>query len=331
MELIDISTINTDNIYLRLDSDVEMLKKSIETVGLIAPLVINEHHVLIAGGRRYSALKELGYTKVPTIKVNKNKLEQELISIDENLVRLDLTNIELEKSLSRGRDLYEVLYPDATKFKEEDLSTPQSQEIRTDLPDSKRSFIDITAQKTGLSKRVIKSAIEREEKSSDKVKSLRAHGELNASQTNEIIKLPKEDQEKVIELVKDKSAKEVKALVKMANKDGIDSAVDNLMNSPHLPQEYKSLKTLLARANKNLAKILIEEVSSEHEDVSIILEQMTMLRLSLDQFLVLCASSKNDSSQKSKEAANDQSYNYQEITPDAMESLAPKTQPESTL
>lgn len=325
MQLIDISTINTQNQYLRLDTDVEMLKKSIETVGLINPLVLNQNNELIAGGRRYTALKELGHTEVPYIKVDKTALEQELISIDENLVRKDLTNIELEKSLSRGRDLYESLYPDATKFNEEDLNLPESNEIQVDLPNNKRSFIDLTAEKTGLSKKVIKSAINREERASDTVKTLRAHGELNATQTNEIIKLTKDEQEQVAELVKDKSAKEVKALVKKVTADGLESAVDDLMNSPHLPKEYASLKTLLLRTNKILAKILIEEMNSDHEEVGKILDQMSTLRISLDQFLVLTASknSSNDNADyiESTSSSSNEAYDYDEVVEEAMGAL----------
>ena len=288
MQLIDISSIKTDNKYLRLDTNVEMLKKSIETVGMINPLVINADNELIAGGRRYTALKELGRTEAPYVQIDKSDLEQELISIDENLVRKDLTKIELESSLSRGRDLYESLYPDAVKFNEEDLTLPEANELQVEMPNDKRSFIDLTAEKTGLSKKVIKSAIQRDEKASDTVKMLRSSGELNATQTNEIIKLAKEDQEHIADLVKDKSAKEVKELVKKVTQDGLQSAVNDFVNSPQLPKEYTSLKTLLQRSNKVLAKILIEEMDSQHDEVNAILDQMSTLRVSLDQFLILC-------------------------------------------
>jgi ParB family chromosome partitioning protein len=310
MQLIDISTIKTTNQYLRLDTNVEMLKKSIETVGLINPIVLNLNNELIAGGRRYTAMKELGFTEVPTVTVDKSDLEQELISIDENLVRKDLTNIELEASLARGRELYETLYPDATKFSDEDLTLPESNEVHSDMANDKRSFIDMTAEKTGLSKKVIKSAIDRDEKASGKVKELRSHGELNASQTNEIIKLSKEEQEHVADLVKDKSAKEVKELVKNVSQNGLQSAVNELVNSPLLPKEYKSLKTLLQRTNKTLGKILIEEMTSEHEEVNAILDQMSTLRLSLDQFLVLCTGNNK---------ADD--TNYEEVVDEAMTAM----------
>lgn len=321
MQYVDISTINTSNKYLRLESNIDKLKKSIETVGIINPLVINENNELIAGGRRFKALESLGHTEVPVIKVDKSNLEQELISIDENLVRKDLTNLELEQSLSRGLELYESLYPQATKYADEDLATPEMNEIQVELPNDKRSFIDLTAEKTGLSKKVIKSAIDREERASGKVKGLRAHGELNASQTNEIIKLSKEDQEHVVELVKDKSAKEVKDLVTNINKNGLQSAVNELVNSPGLPKEYKSLKTLLQRTNKILAKILIEEMQSEHDDVTAILDYITTLRISLDQFIELSANSRSTTPISNPSEVVDQKEEYQEVVSQALGSF----------
>ncbi|MEE2670990.1 MAG: ParB N-terminal domain-containing protein [Bdellovibrionota bacterium] len=304
MEYVNIDTIIVNNPYLRLDTDVEKLMKSIETVGLINPIVVNEKNELIAGGRRYTALKAMGRTEVPVSRVEKTEIEQELISIDENLVRLDLGKVEMEQLLARGRNLYESLFPEAVKTDEEDLSTPAGNEIQKDLPNDKRSFIDLTAEKTGLSKKVIKSAIEREEKSSDTVKSLRRHGELNASQANQIIKLDKEEQEKVVDHLVGKSAKEMRQFVEQAKKKGVDEALDEYLNAPQLPKEFDSLKTLMKRTNKVLAKILLEEMASDHDDVSDILDQMSTLRMSMDQFLQLCS----NGPKASMEQASDEDY-----------------------
>lgn len=312
MDFIEIEKINTNNKYLRLDTDVEKLKKSIETVGLINPLVLNEDNVLIAGGRRYSAMKDLGFTEVPCIKISKTQLEQELISIDENLIRLDLKNMELERSLSRGREIYEEIYPEAQKFENEDFAKPENLEIQTELPNNKRSFVDLTAEKTGLSKRVIKSAIEREEKADESIKALRANGELNASQTNEIIKLSKNEQAKLSDIIPGKSAKEIKEIVKKVRENGVESTVNEVLTSPNLPKELKSLKTLIIRSNKVLSKILFEQIQSNHEDVSTILEQLTTLRYNIDQFLELCVKD-NVSMQKNalKQQLDDAEENLQ--------------------
>lgn len=288
MEFIQIDKIQTNNKYLRLESDVEELKKSIETVGLINPLIINQDDKLVAGGRRYTALKALGMTEAPFVRIEKSELEQELVSIDENLVRKDLNKMELEASLSRGRELYENLYPSAKKFVSEDLTKPEEQEIHRELPNDQRSFIDLTAEKTGLSKKVIKSAIEREERASDKVKNLRAHGELNASQTNELVKLEKEDQEEIAELIPGRSAKEIRDIVKQVRSVGVGRAIDAVMTEKSLPKEYKSLQTLITRTNKTLGKILFEDIRLSEEigdDRGKILESISTLRISLDQLL----------------------------------------------
>lgn len=324
MEIVDINSISTSNKYLRLDTNVDKLIKSIETVGLINPIVINENNELIAGGRRFSAMKSLGMQEIPVIKVSKNELEQELISIDENLVRKDLSNIELEKSLSRGREIYESLYPSATKYTEEDLTLPQDQEIKSELPNDQRSFIDLTAEKTGLSKRVIKSAIEREEKASDTIKQLRSHGELNATQTNEIIKLDKDKQEAIADHVTGKSAKEIKGFVQKINKEGLENAIEDFVHSPVLPKEYQSLKTLLKRVNKTINKILIEEMKSDHEDVPLILDSISTLRMSLDQFLVLCASDKSDENNNNLDEEE-----YSNIISEAAKNLGSSIDPEN--
>jgi ParB family chromosome partitioning protein len=287
VEMLPIDSLKVKSTYLRTETNIEKLKKSIETVGLINPLIINENNELIAGGRRYSALKELGFTEVPVLKVYKNDLEQELISIDENLVRKDLTKMEFEKCLNRGREIYEELFPQALKSEEEDLSTPEGLQIHEDLPNDKRSFIDLTAEKTGLSKKVIKSAIDRDAKSSKKVKELRAYGELNASQTNELIKLNEKEQDQVVEIIKDKSAKEVKALVKNIKEKGLDKAVDDVLYAVTLPNEYKSIETLCKRLNKLAGKILLEEMTSEHDDMDKILKSLSSLRSNIDQLIML--------------------------------------------
>lgn len=285
MQNMDINSIIVSNEYLRTETNVDKLKKSIETVGLINPLIINDKNELIAGGRRYTAMKELGFTEVPVFKVAKNSLEQELISIDENLVRKDLTKIEFEKCLNRGKEIYEELYPSAKKVADEDMDKA---ELQTELPNNERSFIDITAEKTGLSKKVIKSAIDRDAKSSSKIKELRANGELNATQANEIIKLKEEDQEKIADLVVKKSAKEIKEIVKSVAQHGIDNTIHDVMNKPELANEYKSSANLAKRMNKLLGKVLLEEVTlSEHDEKDKIMKAFTTLRNQLDQVISL--------------------------------------------
>jgi len=281
-----LSEITTGSEYLRTDTDVETLKKSIENIGLINPLTINKENALLAGSRRFQAVTELGWTEVSVHIVDKDALEQELISIDENLVRTPLSNLELERCLNRGREIYEELNPDANKvdLSNETLNTENTQKQKEKEKLDTNSFAAITAEKTGLSKSVIKSAIKRDELASDSVKKARGLGELNASQTNAIIQLDKDIQEEVLPLISDKTVKEAKKIIKAAKKGGIDAAIEETDKLIPLPKEYSLLKSPLKRVNKNLSRILLEELKYDGPEQQLINKDMLELKKNLERY-----------------------------------------------
>ncbi len=258
VETINIDKIKTDNKYLRLNGNVDKLKKSIETVGIINPLIINTENMLVAGGRRYTALKELGFKDVPVVIVKKGKLHDELISIDENLVRKDLTKIEMEHSLRRAKEIYEELYP------EEDDALEIQENTNDDGSQKVSKFIAETSEKTGLSQKVITNAINRDLNASKKVKSARVNGELSSSQTDELIKLSKKDQDELIEVIKNKPVKEIKEIVKTAKDSGVSKAIAIALTKKQLNNEYKKLEESLLKVKKLSSKITLEEIELSH-------------------------------------------------------------------
>jgi len=288
MERINIDDIIVKNPYLRLKSDIEPLMKSIETVGLINPLTINKNNELIAGGRRYSALKQLGHQEVPVIRVEKNELEQELISIDENLVRKPLDKIGLEECLNRGRLLYEELNPTAKKVDLEikELSPAEKKVQKEKDMEDKTSFAAITAQKIGLSPSVIKSAIRRDVFSSSKVKEARNSGEINSGQVNEIIKLKKEEQEEILPYIQDRPVKEVRKIIKQARTAGVDQAITYSQGMETAPREISDLLKQVKKINKTLSKLQLEEINyqgkereSLEKELNLLLTHLTLMDL----------------------------------------------------
>ncbi len=79
--------------------DIGPLMRSIESFGLMNPIVINGKNELIAGHRRLEAVRRLGWSSVPGRVVDRDddaeKLEMEL---DENIHRKELTTDELAEA-----------------------------------------------------------------------------------------------------------------------------------------------------------------------------------------------------------------------------------------
>ncbi len=267
MPLWSIDEISVSSKYLRIDDDVENLMRSIKAIGLISPLVVNKEKELLAGGRRYTALKKLGIDKVQVVVSSRGEIEQELISIDENLVRKALDRLEFESCLRRGKELYETLYPQTKVDNINDIVKKNDEELEEiEKEKGKRHFIEEAAEKTGLSKRQIKEAIERDQFSSVKVKKARNSGELNASQVNQLINLSKGDQDELLPHVVDRPVKEIRALIKDVQSHGVDQALRNMDGRYEPPKEFRELKSLAKKLDQVSRKIVLEELDYDGGD-----------------------------------------------------------------
>jgi ParB family chromosome partitioning protein len=273
-----LSDITLNSEYLRLETDVSALMKSIQSVGLIHPLTVNQDNELLAGARRFRAVSELGWEEAPVQVVDRDTLLQELISIDENLVRTPLTSLELERSLNRGREIYEAIHPSANKV---DLSADK---LTGEEEQDEDSFAAITAEKTGLSKSVIKGAIKRDALASEAVKRARGEGGLNATKTNEIIKLGKETQEKVLPLIADKTAKETRRIVAAAKAGGLSAAVEESEKVVPMPREYRQMFSPVRRVNRSISRILVEQLRYDGPEQGKINDELMKLRDNLVQY-----------------------------------------------
>jgi ParB/RepB/Spo0J family partition protein len=72
--------------------NIEELAESINRTGLINPIVVTREGVLVAGERRYTAIRSLGWTAVPVqFAEDLSELELHVIELEENIKREDLT------------------------------------------------------------------------------------------------------------------------------------------------------------------------------------------------------------------------------------------------
>lgn len=287
-----ISDLKLNNEYLRVETDVSALKKSLESVGLIHPVTINQEDELLAGARRFQAVSELGWKEIPVHVVDRHALIQELISIDENLVRTPLSSLELEKFLNRGREIYEKINPEFNKvdLSSEDLSAEERLEQKEREEEDEDSFAAVTAEKTGLSKSVIKGAIKRDALASDAVKNARRQGELNATKTNEIIKLAKGIQEEILPLIADKTAKETRRIVAAAKEGGLSAATEECDKFVPIPREYFQMISPVKRVNKSIGRILAEELRYEGPERGKINNELMQLKNNLILFFEMMGS-----------------------------------------
>ncbi len=94
------------------EEKIEELARTIHTHGVIQPIVIRkmdeEQYEIIAGERRYRAMRKLGWTEVPAIVRNLNDKETASIALIENLQREELTAIEEAYAYENLLQLHEL-------------------------------------------------------------------------------------------------------------------------------------------------------------------------------------------------------------------------------
>ncbi|MBO2537533.1 MULTISPECIES: nucleoid occlusion protein [Rummeliibacillus] len=94
------------------DSKIEELARTIHTHGVIQPIVVRQleedHYEIIAGERRYRAMKSLNWTEVPAIIRKMNDKETASVALIENLQREELTSIEEAQAYQKLLELHDL-------------------------------------------------------------------------------------------------------------------------------------------------------------------------------------------------------------------------------
>ena len=159
---------------------IDQLAASIKELGLINPITVRESALFsrgvasatggyqtVAGHHRVAAVRALGWTEIDAIVVQtKTSIEAELIEIDENLVRSELTPAQRAHYTARRAEIREALAPSApTEFRDENDGETGGNEISTSLdtlpdgrkkgPQHHKAFAAETAALTGESKQSI--------------------------------------------------------------------------------------------------------------------------------------------------------------------------------
>lgn len=94
------------------EEKIEELARTIHTHGIIQPIVVREsgdgQFEIIAGERRWRAMKSLGWKKVPAIVNNLSDTETASVALIENLQREELSPVEEAMAYQKLLDLHQL-------------------------------------------------------------------------------------------------------------------------------------------------------------------------------------------------------------------------------
>jgi ParB family chromosome partitioning protein len=105
-------SIDRDNRIRRNLDGVEALADSIQRLGLIHPIVISRDNLLIAGERRLTAVRSLGWTHINAQYIDEiDPDDWEDIELEENIKRLDIEWQERHRALMRIHEKHKAKDP----------------------------------------------------------------------------------------------------------------------------------------------------------------------------------------------------------------------------
>jgi ParB family chromosome partitioning protein len=242
------------------------LSTSIDQIGLQHPISVARasdcgdelRFVLVAGLHRLEACRNLGWSEIPAIQVELNGPQQELWEIDENLCRVELTELEKSEHLLKRKQIYEGLHPQTQQHVAGARGANASMK-RGDATANfaTASFADDTSNKTGISSRTIRQLTRRAREITEEVRNrIRANLQIcdNGTELDGLASLPPDDQERAVDLVEDGTCKSIKAakrLLRPTTNAQLPSREDQAPTTAYVEpstEQYRELIKLLVSA-----------------------------------------------------------------------------------
>lgn len=156
--------VSADGARPLVDAAVAVIADSIERVGLLQPVIVQETKLmrggvfapgyrLVAGHHRVEACRRLGWQTIDAIELGEEVsfLEKELIEIDENLCRAELTPAQRAAAIKRRKEIWGALHPEGGKT------------VSTLGGEQKVGFAADTCAAAGLTKQAVNQHLSRAE------------------------------------------------------------------------------------------------------------------------------------------------------------------------
>lgn len=142
----------------RVDPDAaDSLARSIAGIGLQSPIALapdpedGDRHVLVAGAHRLAAARLLGWNAIDAFVIDDRADALDLMEIDENLIRRQLTPLDRARFLHRRKEIFARIHGDPAS------RDPHSGKFSRNEKYA-QSWVEDSAQSIGLSKRAVQRA-----------------------------------------------------------------------------------------------------------------------------------------------------------------------------
>lgn len=181
---------------------VDKLAASIREVGLIQPISVRcvpvmdggvavDGYQIVAGHHRVAAARALGWTEIDAIIVDAGEhLQAELIEIDENLCRAELTASQRAQAIKRRKQIWEALHPNSGNT----LST-----IPDRGPGRPKEFAAATAEAAGMTKQAINQHLARADAIGDDLERVTGTSLDKGVELDALAKLPEPERKDLID------------------------------------------------------------------------------------------------------------------------------------
>lgn len=181
-----------------ITSDVDKLAASIKEVGLIQPITVRPFVVMngiaeqgfqiVAGHHRVAACRALGWTEIDAIVIESaGHLQAELVEIDENLCRSELSASQRSHYTKRRKQIWEALHPESGR-------NPPTLGGRGNT-----SFASETAAVSGESKRRINEHLARAEALGDDLPRVQGTSLDKGVELDALARLPEPERKELID------------------------------------------------------------------------------------------------------------------------------------
>jgi N6-adenosine-specific RNA methylase IME4 len=192
----------------RLRPDVvDELAESIAAQGLLHPITLRKRasdgaHVLVAGRHRLEAVRKLGHQTVAAVILDGADSDRaQLVEIDENLVRADLTPAERAAHQAKRKEIYERLHPETKAGAAQAKGMNAAQGRGRQNGDHVGRYTADAAKKTGKSERSIQREAARGAAIPD-VAALAGTSLDKRAELDALARLPPDEQHKLAERAK---------------------------------------------------------------------------------------------------------------------------------